>query len=64
MQSYGNHLESVVDHMSMIGAIQGATRRVKADDLSDLKSTLVSQAMSLQTIFTKPHHASLAYATG
>jgi len=52
MQSYGSHLGSEVDLMSMIGAIQGATRRVKAGDLSDLEAMLVSQATALQAIFT------------
>lgn len=52
MQSYGNHLGSEVNLMSMIGAIQSTTQRVKAGDLSDLEAMLVSQATALQTIFT------------
>lgn len=52
MQSFSSHLGDEVDLMSMIGAIQGATRRVKAGDLSDLEGMLVSQAVALQTIFT------------
>ena len=52
MQSYGGHLGREVDLMSMISAIQGATQRVKAGDLSDLEAMLVSQATALQTIFT------------
>lgn len=51
MQSFGNHLGEDVDLMSMIGAIQGTTKRVKAGDLSDLEAMLVSQATALQTIF-------------
>jgi hypothetical protein len=52
MQSYGNYLGSEVNLMSMIGAIQCTTQRVKAGDLSDLEAMLVSQATALQTIFT------------
>ncbi|MET3373743.1 hypothetical protein ABIC89_002806 [Variovorax boronicumulans] len=52
MQSFSSHLGDEVDLMSMIGAIQGATKRVKAGDLSDLEGMLVSQAAALQTIFT------------
>ncbi|VTU36857.1 hypothetical protein H6CHR_04812 [Variovorax sp. PBL-H6] len=52
MQSFGNHLGEDVSLMSMIEAIQGATKRVKDGDLSDLEGMLVSQATALQTIFT------------
>lgn len=52
MQSFGNHLGEDVSLMSMIDAIQGTTRRVKAGDLTDLEAMLVSQAIALQTIFT------------
>lgn len=52
MQSFSGHLGDGVDLMSMIGAIQGATKRVKAGDLSDLEGMLISQATALQTIFT------------
>ena len=52
MQSFSSHLGDEVDLMSMIGAIRGATKRVKAGDLSDLEGMLVSQAVALQTIFT------------
>ena len=52
MQAYGSHLGDEVNLMSMIGAIQGTTQRVKAGDLADLEAMLVSQATALQTIFT------------
>jgi hypothetical protein len=38
--------------MSMIDAIQSTTQRIKGGDLSDLEAMLVSQATTLQTIFT------------
>ncbi|MGJ7493436.1 hypothetical protein ACSFA8_00040 [Variovorax sp. RT4R15] len=52
MQAYGSHMGDEVNLMSMIGAIQATTQRVRAGDLSDLEAMLVSQATALQTIFT------------
>lgn len=53
IQAYqGAFLGTDLSMMSTIGEIRGITERIKGGDLSDLEGMLVSQALSLQTMFT------------
>lgn len=52
MQSYQGFLGEEVSMMSTIDAVKQITERIKGGDLSDLEGMLVSQALSLQTIYT------------
>lgn len=53
IQTYqDNVLGPDVSMMSTIGEIRSITERIKGGDLSDLEGMLVSQAISLQTMFT------------
>ena len=52
MQSYQGFLGEDLSMMSTIDEVKRITERIKGGDLSDLEGMLVSQALSLQTIYT------------